>query len=137
VAPGRALRQRAEEKCLKVPYSSEGALHAVVHAAVPVVAVRRSDGQRSIGAAFFTMSCKCRAELRRHFIILGLTEGRRKGLSGSLVPAPWLQVLQAVACPDCTRLFLRREDSASPGLGWGDRDTVYCVQGRARWRTDC
>jgi hypothetical protein len=99
--------------------------------------VRRSDGQRSIGAAFFTMSCKCRAELRRHFIILGLTEGRRKGLSGSLVPAPWLQVLQAVACPDCTRLFLRREDSASPGLGWGDRDTVYCVQGRARWRTDC
>jgi hypothetical protein len=33
--------------------------------------VRRSDGQRSIGAAFFTISCKCRAEIRRHFIILG------------------------------------------------------------------
>ena len=65
----------AKGKYLKVPYSSEGALHAVAHAAVPVVALRRSEGQRSIGAAFFTTSCKCRAEIRRHFIILGLTEG--------------------------------------------------------------
>jgi hypothetical protein len=91
--------------------------------------------QRSIGAAFFTMSCKCRAELRRHFIILGLTEGRRKGLSGSLVPAPWLQVCKPSHVQIAPDFFCGGRTRQA--LGWARGHTVYCVQKRARWRTSC